>query len=139
MQAAQRVLTQFQQHPNSWTRVTQIMAQSKNFNAKYIALQVLEKVVQFKWKILPPQEREGIKVFIVGMVINCSKDERILGQQKVFMNKLNEVLVQVRKLSTIAINFKVRLSSKNGHITGEILYLTLFSQAKQTKICVRTT
>jgi exportin-1 len=95
MQAAQRVLTQFQQHPNSWTRVVQIMGQSKNFNAKYIALQVLEKVVQFKWKILPPQEQDGIKVFIVNHVVNSAKDERILGQQRVFMSKLNEVLVQV--------------------------------------------
>jgi exportin-1 len=96
MQAAQRVLTQFQQHPNSWTRVTQIMAQAKNFQSKYIALQVLEQVIQFKWKILPPQEQEGIKVFIVGTVINSAKDENIL-RQKVFMNKLNEVLVQIVK------------------------------------------
>jgi exportin-1 len=95
MQAAQRVLTSFQQHPNSWTRVVQIMAQSKNANAKYIALQVLEKVVQFKWKILPQQEQEGIKAFIVNHVINSSKDERVLTTQRVFMNKLNEVLVQV--------------------------------------------
>ncbi|KAL0480336.1 exportin [Acrasis kona] len=96
-QAAQKVLTQFQQHPNSWTRVTQIMSQSKNFNAKYLSLQVLEKVVQFKWKILPPKERDGIKAFVIGTVIQCSKDEQLLKNQRVFMNKLNEVLVQIVK------------------------------------------
>jgi len=97
MQAAQKILTQFQQHANSWTRVTQIMSQSKNFNAKYLSLQVLEKVVQFKWKILPPKERDGIKAFVIGTVINCSKDEQLLKTQRVFMNKLNEVLVQIVK------------------------------------------
>jgi exportin-1 len=96
MQVAQRILTQFQEHPNAWTRVTQILAQSQNMNAKYLALKILEQVIQFKWKILPPQEQEGIKMFIVSTVVNSAKNEQILAQ-KVYMSKLNEVLIQIVK------------------------------------------
>ena len=97
MQQAQKVLTQFRDHPNSWTKVKTILEQSTSPNSKYMALQVLEQVVQYKWKILPTPEREGVKNFIIITVINSCKDEKGMQTQKLFVNKLNEVLVQIVK------------------------------------------
>ncbi|KAG2381491.1 hypothetical protein C9374_006480 [Naegleria lovaniensis] len=97
IQSAQRVLTQFQEHPSAWTRVKQILETSNNENSKFFALQVLLKVVQTRWKILPQDEREGVKNFIVITVINCSKDEAYFRSHKLFINKLNEVLVAIVK------------------------------------------
>jgi exportin-1 len=97
MVQAQKVLTQFQSHPNSWTKVKSILEQSQNLNSKYLALQVLEQVVQYKWKILPAPEREGVKNFVIITVINTSKDDKAMQSQKLIVNKLNEVLVQIVK------------------------------------------
>ncbi|EFC47202.1 exportin-1 [Naegleria gruberi] len=97
IQMAQKVLSQFKDDPNSWTRVKQILETSNNQNSKFFALQVLLQVIQTRWKILPPDERDGVKNFIVLTVINCSKDETYFRQHKLFINKLNEVLVAIVK------------------------------------------
>ncbi|KAL9652070.1 hypothetical protein ABK040_000411 [Willaertia magna] len=97
MQKAQQILTQYQQDPNAWTTVKPILESSNNENSKFLALQVLQKVIQQRWKVLPQLEREGVRNFIVITVINCSKDENYYRQHKLFINKLNEVLVAIVK------------------------------------------
>lgn len=39
-QSAQKVLTQFQEHPDAWQRVPKILSESNNSQTKFIALQV---------------------------------------------------------------------------------------------------
>jgi exportin-1 len=97
IQQAQKALTLFQQNPNSWTVVRTILEQSNSPQTKYIALQVLENVVQYKWKILPATDREGMKNFIILTMINSCKDEKQMQESRIFINKLNEVLVQIVK------------------------------------------
>lgn len=50
-----------------------------------------------RWKILPAEEREGIKNYIVGKVVDISKDEASMQTEKLFLNKLNVILVQILK------------------------------------------
>lgn len=50
-----------------------------------------------RWKILPAEEREGIKNYIVGKVVDISKDEASMQSEKLFLNKLNVILVQILK------------------------------------------
>lgn len=95
MKNAQQVLTQFQQHPDAWTRVSHILQNSKTNNTKFFALQILKNTVQFKWNILPAPQRDGIKNFILNEVVTKGKNEQALQQDKVYIQKLNEVLVQV--------------------------------------------
>jgi len=94
---AQRILAQFQEHPDAWTRVDTIIETSQNQNTKYFALQILEKAIRFRWKALPVEQREGIKKYIVNLIIQLSKDYDILQREKVFLTKLNTVLVQIIK------------------------------------------
>jgi exportin-1 len=43
--AAERILRQLQEDPDTWTRVVTILQNSQNSNSKFYALQVLAKVL----------------------------------------------------------------------------------------------
>jgi len=94
---AQQVLTQFQDHPDSWQRVDQILEKSQSMNTKFLALQVLEKFIQTRWKVLPADNRNAIRYFIVNVIVKVSSDETTLVREKTYLNKLNMVLVQILK------------------------------------------
>lgn len=94
---AQVVLTQFQEYPDSWQRVPIILESSSNLQSKYIALQILEKLIQTRWKILPDDQRQGIRNFIVSTTLSIASNETALRQQKTYLNKLNLALVQILK------------------------------------------
>jgi len=77
-QLAGQVLTQFKEHPESWTKVDTILELSTNQKAKYFALQILETLIRTKWKALPREQCEGIKKYIVGLVIKLSSESATL-------------------------------------------------------------
>jgi exportin-1 len=89
------VLTQFQEHPDAWTRVDSILELSKSVNTKFYALGILESVIKYKWKALPREQCEGIKNYIVGLIIKMGSDEVSMQRDKVFLAKLNVCFVQV--------------------------------------------
>eukprot|EP00741_Cyanophora_paradoxa_P007524 tig00001154_g7277.t1 len=94
---ANQVLTQFKEHADAWTRVDSILEFSQNSATKFYGLQVLEQVIKYKWKILPPEQRDGIKNYIVNLIIKLSRDDASLLRERMFLNKLNLILVQVLK------------------------------------------
>ncbi|KAF9170013.1 Karyopherin transporter [Mortierella sp. AD011] len=94
---AQQILTQFQENPDSWRRVDAILDNSKDPQTKYIALQILEKLVQTRWKLLPPEQCQGIRNYTVGLIVKSSSDEATLNRERMLLNKLNLVLVQILK------------------------------------------
>lgn len=94
---AQEVLTSLKEHPDAWTRVDTILEYSKNQQTKYFALQILENVIKTRWKILPRNQCEGIKKYIVGLIIKTSQDGNMIEAEKVYLNKLNMVLVLILK------------------------------------------
>ena len=95
--AADRVLMAFREHPDAWTRVDTILESSSNPQTKYIALQVLENLIKYRWRTLPAEQREGIRTYLVQKVIALSQDERTLRSESVLVSKLNLLLVQVLK------------------------------------------
>ncbi|XP_054006733.1 exportin-1 [Hylaeus anthracinus] len=94
---AQEVLTTLKEHPNAWTRVDTILEYSQYQQTKYYALQILEQVIKTRWKVLPRNQCEGIKKYIVGLIIKTSSDPETMEASKVYLNKLNMILVQVLK------------------------------------------
>lgn len=117
---AQEVLTTLKEHPDAWTRVDTILEFSSNLQTKYYALQILEQVIKTRWKVLPRNQCEGIislflifinfpiilyhfiysvfagiKKYIVGLIISISQDPVSLEREKMYLNKLNMILVQV--------------------------------------------
>ncbi|KAF7345640.1 Importin N-terminal domain-containing protein [Mycena venus] len=96
-QMAQLTLTQFEEHPESWTRVPEILEKSSFPQAKFIGLQILERLVTTRWKTLPESQRQGIRNFIVGETVKVASDDVSLRRERTYLNKLNLVLVQVLK------------------------------------------
>lgn len=94
---AQELLTTLKEHPDAWTRVDTILEYSTNQQTKYFALQILEQVIKTRWKVLPRNQCEGIKKYIVGLIIKTSSDAESLEREKMYLNKLNMILVQVLK------------------------------------------
>lgn len=94
---AQEVLTSLKEHPDAWTRVDTILEYSNNQQTKYYALQILEQVIKTRWKVLPRNQCEGIKKYIVGLIIKTSSDPILLEQNKTYLNKMNMILVQILK------------------------------------------
>lgn len=94
---AQEVLTTLKEHPDAWTRVDTILEYSSNQQTKYYALQILEQVIKTRWKVLPRNQCEGIKKYIVALIIKTSSDPQSLEANKTYLNKLNMILVQVLK------------------------------------------
>ncbi len=105
---AQEILTTLKEHPDAWTRVDTILEFSNNQETKYYALQILENLIKTRWKVLPENQCEGIKKFIVGLIIKTSSDPITLEREKVYLNKLNMILVQVM-LKTLLFNQKFTL------------------------------
>ncbi|KAJ3364030.1 Karyopherin transporter [Allomyces javanicus] len=95
--AAQRILTEFQNHPEAWTRADVMLETSKTMQTKYLALQVLERLIQTRWKILQQEQRDGIKGYIVNRVIQLSSVDVLPKNDRAFLAKLNLVLVQILK------------------------------------------
>ncbi|GAK65900.1 nuclear export receptor crm1 [Moesziomyces antarcticus] len=94
---AQQTLAQFQEHPDAWQRVPPILQQSSSPQTKYISLQILDKLISTRWKVLPEDQQQGIRNFIVEMIIQHSSDEDSLRREKTYVGKLNTTLIQILK------------------------------------------
>uniref|UniRef100_A0A5S6QV72 Importin N-terminal domain-containing protein n=1 Tax=Trichuris muris TaxID=70415 RepID=A0A5S6QV72_TRIMR len=94
---AQEILTQLKEHPDAWTRVDAILEYSQNPQTKFYALQILDNVITTRWRKLPREQCEGIKKYVVGLVIKLSSDSVASVREKLYLNKLNMVLVQIVK------------------------------------------
>lgn len=97
LRLAQNILTTLKEHPDAWTRVDSILEFSQNQQTKFYALQILEEVIKTRWKILPRNQCEGIKKYVVGLIIKTSQDATVMEANKVYLNKLNIILVQILK------------------------------------------
>mmetsp|Transcript_13459 Transcript_13459/g.38211 ORF Transcript_13459/g.38211 Transcript_13459/m.38211 type:complete len:1071 (+) Transcript_13459:123-3335(+) len=95
--AAEAVLKRLQEHPEAWTRVDAILERSQSQQTKFFALQILESVIKYRWGALPVEQREGIRNYVSNLIIKLSTDERVFRAEKVFINKLNLILVQILK------------------------------------------
>ena len=90
------VLTEFQKKPEAWSKVDQILQQSKNSQTKFFALNILDEIIKYKWNALAEKQKEGIKNFIVNIIIQLSSDQLQLQKEKILLSKLNLILVQVK-------------------------------------------
>ncbi|ODA82070.1 hypothetical protein RJ55_00575 [Drechmeria coniospora] len=95
--AAQAVLNQFKEDPDAWLMVDKILSDAQYPQTKYLGLQVLDNVISTRWKVLPRDQCQGIRNFIVQFIIQCSNSEEALQSNKTLLNKLNIVLISVLK------------------------------------------
>jgi len=94
---ANKALMALQEAPDVWTKADAILERSQNPQSRFFGLQVLDDAIRTRWKVLPAEQREGIKNYVVGKVIQVSSDEGLANTEKVFLSKLNLTLVQILK------------------------------------------
>ncbi|RKF73425.1 Exportin-1 [Golovinomyces cichoracearum] len=95
--AAQVALNQFKEDPDSWLLVDKILQDATFPQSKYLGLQVLDNVIMTRWKVLPKEQRQGIRNFVVNFIVQCSSSEESLKAHRTLLNKLNLVLISVLK------------------------------------------
>jgi len=95
--AADDALKRLKELPDAWRAVDTIITHSGEANTKFFALQILKDAVSTKWKVLPEQQRQGIKEYVVKMVIEFAADEKTALSHRHFLTKLNETLIEVVK------------------------------------------
>mmetsp|Transcript_28673 Transcript_28673/g.50801 ORF Transcript_28673/g.50801 Transcript_28673/m.50801 type:complete len:1083 (+) Transcript_28673:184-3432(+) len=94
---ANKSLMQLQESPELWQMADSIIEQSQNPNSRFFGLQVLDDAIKTRWKILPQEQKEGIKNYVVGKIIKMSSEEASMTREKVFIGKLNLTLVEILK------------------------------------------
>ncbi|KAI6884857.1 Exportin-1 [Hortaea werneckii] len=95
--AAQATLNQFKENPDSWLMVDKILQDAQYPQTKYLGLQVLDNVIMTRWKVLPRDQCQGIRNFVVNFIIQMSSTEESLRKERALLNKLNLVLVSILK------------------------------------------
>lgn len=94
---AEKILNTLKEHPDAWTRVDSILEFSSNQETKYFALQILESLIKTRWKVLARPQCEGIKKYIVGLIIQTSSSSSQMESEKTYLSKLNMILVEILK------------------------------------------
>jgi exportin-1 len=67
--AAERVLRQLQEHPDTWTRVVAVLQNSQNLNSKFYALRV--RIDYQVWNLLPKVEMHSLKTVDCSKLLHC--------------------------------------------------------------------
>ena len=94
---AQQKLTEFKSNPDAWLMVDKILQEATYLPTKYAGLQVLDDVIMTRWKVLPRDQCQGIRNFVVNQIIEASQSEESLKQQRLFVDKLDLTLVNILK------------------------------------------
>ena len=73
--AANDFLVRMKDHPDMWKRADAILESSKQSITKQFGLQILESAICTRWKILPLDQREGIRNYVISKIMALSSDE----------------------------------------------------------------
>merc|ERR1712054_545501 len=80
-----------------WRRVDTIFEYSQSQATKRYALNILERAIKTRWNILPREQCEAIKDYIVKLIIRLSSNPEDLSREDLILKKLDVVLVQIIK------------------------------------------
>ncbi|CAH1430150.1 unnamed protein product [Lactuca virosa] len=95
--AADHILRELQNNPDMWLQVVHILSNTQSLNTKFFSLQVLEGVIKYRWNVLPVEQRDGMKNYISDVIVKLSSSEGSFRQERLYVNKLNIILVQILK------------------------------------------
>ncbi|XP_039170562.1 protein EXPORTIN 1A-like isoform X2 [Eucalyptus grandis] len=95
--AAEQILGDLENDPSTWLQVRHILQDTKNLKTKLFALKVLEGVVKNRWNALPHKQRDWMKNYISQVIMQLSSNEASLRMEKLFINTLNIISVQILK------------------------------------------
>ncbi|CAL9736999.1 exportin-1 [Monosporozyma servazzii] len=94
---AGKVLAQFQSHNAAWMQADRILEYSTHLQSKFIALSLLEKLINTRWNSLPQEQKSGILNFIIGMILTLSKIQMKSMKNNGLIQKADLILVHILK------------------------------------------
>jgi exportin-1 len=94
---ANEFLVKMKDHPEMWKRADAILEKSSNEATKFFGLQVLSEAIMTRWKVIPSDQREGIRNYVVGKIIGLSSTSEVMKKNQRFLSRLNLVLVNILK------------------------------------------
>lgn len=86
-------LVRFKESSNSWNYIDTILSQSKNTQAHFIALQILEQTIKSKWNAFGNEQKESLRNFIIQQILSKAKE----GGHQILLEKFNMSLVEILK------------------------------------------
>uniref|UniRef100_A0A7E4VWL2 Exportin-1 n=1 Tax=Panagrellus redivivus TaxID=6233 RepID=A0A7E4VWL2_PANRE len=91
------ILASFKEIDSAWMRADAILEFAANDETKYYGLQILEAMIDTRWKSLPREQAEGIKGFIVTAILKLTTATDAAETDKLYLQKLDLVLVSIVK------------------------------------------
>ena len=95
--AADAFLTKLRENPDMWRRADAIIETSTLDASKFFILLVLKNTINTRWKVIPQDQREGIRNYIVGKIISLSVSDESMAQHRNILSQLNQTLVAILK------------------------------------------
>ena len=90
-------LVTLKDNPDMWKRADAILETSKQQGSKFFALQLLSEMINTKWKIVPHDQRIGIRNYVVSKIIALSSTDESMRKESAILSRLNLVLVEILK------------------------------------------
>lgn len=94
---ANEFLVMMKDNPEMWKRSDAILETSKIEASKFFALQVLSEMINTRWKVIPQDQRLGIRNYVVSKIISIAASDEAPRQQSTILSRLNLVLVEILK------------------------------------------
>lgn len=88
---AEKILMEFKNLSNSWTKVDCILKNSTSKQSKFIGLQILEENVKRKWSMFDVNVKNGIREYIFMYIVNNSEGNL----NDIVLKKVNEILINI--------------------------------------------
>ena len=95
--AADAFLTKLRESPDMWKRTDAIIETSKLDASKFFILLVLKNTINTRWRVIPQDQREGIRNYIVGKIIALSVSDESMAANRNILLQLNQTLVAILK------------------------------------------
>lgn len=94
---ANEILMKLREQSNAWAKADAIIENSTLPQGRFFGLMALDDAINTRWKILPEEQRVGIKGFIVNKIIQLSSDEATASAERTMIHQMNKVLVSILK------------------------------------------
>jgi exportin-1 len=94
---ANSFLVTMKDHPDMWRRADAILETSSQMSTKFFGLKVLSEAINTHWKVIPQDERYGIRSYVIAKIVGLASSEESMKQNHDFLNRLNLVLIDILK------------------------------------------
>lgn len=65
------------EHGQAWMGMDKVLESAANDSTKFYALQVLEHAIKYRWNIIDPTQKAGIKGYVVRKIVEvCTPPPR---------------------------------------------------------------